>query len=117
MRILVCGGRDFGDRDFLFGTLDRLHRERGFTVLIEGVARGADQLAVEWADARAIEHLRFPADWERHRRRAGPLRNKQMLDEGKPDLVVAFPGGTGTANMIGQAQAAGVETLVIVSDR
>ncbi|MEM9912925.1 MAG: hypothetical protein AAF922_19365 [Pseudomonadota bacterium] len=44
-------------------------------------------------------------------RAAGPIRNKEMLDEGCPDLVVAFPGGRGTANMVKQAQAAGVEVL------
>ena len=50
----------------------------------------------------------YPADWDTHGRGAGPIRNKQMLEEGKPDLVIAFPGGKGTANMIGQAKEAGI---------
>ena len=47
----------------------------------------------------------FKADWDKFGRAAGPIRNAQMLREGKPDLVVAFPGGRGTANMVAQAKA------------
>ncbi len=52
-----------------------------------------------------------PAEWSKYGRRAGPIRNKQMLDVGKPHLVVAFPGGAGTANMVKQAKAAGVPII------
>jgi predicted Rossmann-fold nucleotide-binding protein len=107
-RVLVCGGRNFSDAEFLNAELDRLHAEHGFTVVIEGCAKGADQLAGLWADTRGIEHLKFPADWEKHKRAAGPIRNEQMLRDGKPDLVVAFPGGRGTAHMIRIAQVARV---------
>lgn len=54
----------------------------------------------------------FRANSRKHGRAAGPIRNQQMLDEGKPHLVVAFPGGTGTADMVRRAQAAGVLVLV-----
>jgi hypothetical protein len=111
MRVLVCGGRDFLDRDCLFVELDALRLSRGVTVIISGCARGADTLGLEWAKARGIEVARFPADWEKHRRAAGPIRNQQMLDEGRPDLVIAFPGGRGTADMVGRATAAGIETI------
>ena len=40
--------------------------------------------------------------------RAGPIRNQEMLDKGKPDLVIAFPGGKGTADMVGRALRTGV---------
>jgi hypothetical protein len=111
VRLLVCGGRDFADRSLLFRHLDALHAERPVTVVIDGGARGADELAGQWAEARGIEHLRFPADWERHGRSAGPRRNHRMLVEGMPHLVVAFPGGRGTANMLKQAAQAGVKTM------
>lgn len=65
-------------------------------------------MAGEWARLTGIRELAFPADWENYRRAAGPIRNRQMLVEATPDLVVAFPGGPGTANMIRQARAAGV---------
>lgn len=79
-------------------------------VLIEGEAPGADTLSREYADRCKIPVEPYPAKWRLHgRKKAGPIRNGQMLVEGKPDLVVAFPGGTGTANMMRQARAAGVE--------
>lgn len=111
MRLLVCGGRDFDDHDLLFERLDQFHAVMPVAVLIEGCARGADELAGQWADARGIEHVRFPADWKRFGRSAGPRRNEQVLVEGKPDLVIAFPGGRGTAHMVAQAEAAGVSVI------
>jgi hypothetical protein len=115
MRVLVCGGRDFTDRALLQATLDRLHHARVFTVLIEGDARGADRMAGEWAEAQGIAHEVFKADWEGLGPKAGPMRNQQMLDEGRPDLVVAFPGKSGTGHMKRIAQAAGIEIVEIAS--
>lgn len=113
MRVLVCGGRDFADRDWLFAVMDKLARERGpVSTIIHGGARGADTLAGEWAASRNCPAEAYIADWASQGRAAGPIRNKRMLDAGRPDLVVAFPGGRGTANMVRQAKAAGVEVLV-----
>lgn len=113
MRVLVCGGRDFIDRTWLFRELDALHSSRNVTMVISGCAPGADSLGIEWAEARRIEVGRFPADWDTHGRAAGPIRNQRMLDEGKPDLVIAFPGGRGTADMSRRAREAGIELIVI----
>ena len=113
MKVLACGGRDFEDRKTVYDYLDALHSKQSISELIEGGARGADTLAGEWADERGIQRRTFEANWKKYRAAAGPIRNKQMLDEGKPDLVVAFPGGKGTANMIGQAREAGVEVREI----
>jgi predicted Rossmann-fold nucleotide-binding protein len=108
LRVLICGGRDYTDRTELYAELDRLHAEYGFRTVIAGGARGADGLAVEWAQSRGIATQVFAAERGTFGRKAGPLRNARMLAEGRPDLVVAFPGGRGTANMIKQATAAGV---------
>lgn len=108
MRVLVCGGREFAGRNWLFATLDLTHRMIGIMHVIHGAARGADSLAGEWARARGVPELRFPAEWNRHGRAAGPLRNQRMLEEGFPNLVIAFPGGTGTKDMVTRARAAGV---------
>lgn len=108
MRVLVCGGRDFTDRDRLFAELDQIHQENGITLLIHGEARGADRLADEWAAARSVWVAPFPADWKAFGRAAGPMRNRIMLTKGEPDMIVAFPGGRGTADMVKQATKAGV---------
>lgn len=111
MRVLVCGGRDFQDARGLFASLDGLVPRP--TLIIQGGAFGADALASEWAYKRDVLERQFPADWKRHGRAAGPIRNQQMLEKGKPELVVAFPGGIGTADMVRRARAAGVRVLVV----
>ena len=113
MRILVCGGREFTDDQMLSERLNDLHGEREITLVIAGGARGADTLAAEWATAQGIPCEVYLADWEGLGRKAGPIRNQRMLDEGEPDLVVAFPGGRGTADMVRRARSAGLEVLEI----
>lgn len=108
MRILVCGGRDYSDSTLVNAVLDEYVHAGTLGTIIEGCARGADSLAETYGTYWRIPVEHFPADWDKHGKAAGPIRNKQMLDEGKPDLVVAFPGGRGTANMIEQAERAGV---------
>lgn len=112
-RLLVCGGRDFTRRALLFRTLDQLHVERQFTAMIQGGARGADELARLWAKTHPeIKRYVAHANWETGRG-AGHARNRRMLDW-CPDLVVAFPtGGPGTADMMKQARAWGVEVIEI----
>lgn len=109
-RLLVCGGRDYRDRERVFGVLDEeAYRLRGFEVLIHGGDAGADALAREWAGDRCVPTLCFPANWAHHGKRAGPIRNRQMIMEGKPDLLIAFPGGRETADMVRQAREAKIE--------
>lgn len=111
MKVLVCGGREYDDAQLVDEVLAVLHVKRAITQLIEGGARGADRLGRAWAERQGVEVRTFEADWKRYRYRAGPRRNQQMLDEGKPDVVVAFPGGSGTANMILIASRAGVPVV------
>ena len=111
MRVLVCGGRDYADKPTLNRVLNEIHNNYRITAIIEGDASGTDRLAGIWARLHNVPNLKFPARWHVHGRAAGPIRNKQMLDEGKPDLVIAFPGGKGTANMVKQAERAGVATV------
>ena len=111
MRILVCGSRHFTDYELLKETLDGFE----ITTIIEGEARGADRMAREYAERAGIPVRAFPAKWEEHGKAAGPIRNKVMLIEGKPDLVIAFrgPNSRGTQNMINQAEKAGIPVYVV----
>lgn len=103
MRVLVCGGRNYADRDFLTRYMDNLHERVCITHVINGGARGADMLARNWAIIRDVDALTYPADWKEHGRAAGPIRNQKMLEEGKPDLVLAFPGGRGRRDHVRHA--------------
>ncbi len=113
MRVVVCGGRAFGDVDFIFKELDKLHAQHAFRVLIEGDARGVDRIAGEWARLRSVPLVEFPADWKREGRHAALIRNLRMLQEGKPDLVVAFPGGNGTWYTCSHAEKLGIAVIKV----
>lgn len=109
VRIIVCGGRDYADRDHVFRVLDKINTLRSICEIIQGdCPTGADRFAREWALNRGQPFTRCPAEWEKYGKRAGPIRNRQML-ELNPDGVVAFDtGGPGTRDMITAAQEAGV---------
>ena len=115
-KILVCGGRDWSrDRyQFLHHVLNK-KIPKG-SLLIVGEAIGVDTQAAIWANRGGIDVSLFIANWAEFGKRAGPLRNKDMLDKGKPDMVIAFPGGKGTKNMIMQATRACVPVLRVTEE-
>lgn len=142
MRVLVCGGRNFCslvgkpsqewrdkyERDWLVlnTVMDKFCREHDLLYhdeyqmvdssklhIISGAAKGADTAIIDWCVVNWLPCTEYLADWKRYGKRAGPIRNQQMLDEGKPDLVIAFPGGTGTADMIRRSKAAGLQVIEV----
>ena len=112
-RVLVCGGRDFAHRGLMRRVLFQ-HLSAGDT-LIHGNTRGADRMSGEVCPS-GVDVKKFPAKWNRYGASAGPIRNQQMLDEGKPDLVIAFPGGRGTADMVRRAELAGLRVIRVESN-
>ncbi len=125
-KILVCGGRNFNDKELLFKTLDELCDKYGWITepsedgnylprvhIISGKARGADTLAIDWAVINWCPFTEFPADWDRYGKQAGYIRNAQMLKEGNPDYVVAFAGGAGTRMMVELSKKKGVPTIEV----
>jgi hypothetical protein len=108
--VLICGGRDYSDWDFMKEVLESAKRE-GFDQIIHGGASGADAMAREIGFSLGFRILCYRAEWAKYGRSAGPIRNQTMLEEGKPDLVIAFPGGRGTADMVSRANYAGVRVI------
>jgi hypothetical protein len=114
MRVLVTGGRWWNQKDATWSFLDAIHAETPISLLIHGAAVGADTLCRLWAEDRGIPLLGFPitkADWNRLGKAAGCIRNQTMLDEGLPDILVAFPGANGTKDMKSRARKAGLPIL------
>lgn len=112
-RILVCGGRDYYDQDRVYKVLDDFNAEAGpVRLLIEGGAQGADALARKWGFSRGVHVATVHALWAKRGRAAGWDRNLAMLSL-EPRVVIAFPGGRGTANMVQIAKDAGVQVMEI----
>jgi ribA/ribD-fused uncharacterized protein len=108
MRLLVSGGRDFDDIEFIVRNLNRLHKARTITELVHGGARGVDTICGYWADEiDGIKSTKVPAKWRdengNYDKGAGHKRNQRMLTEFRPQALFAFPGGTGTADMVKRA--------------
>lgn len=106
-KVIVTGGRDFGDYGLLCQTCDRMLSQKHQThdiVIISGTARGADTLGERYAQERGYAVERFPADWEHAGKSAGFIRNAQMASIA--DALIAFWDGQsrGTAHMIDQAR-------------
>lgn len=144
MKVLVCGGRDYGnlarlkgnrkdpewiqkEREYrhIMGTLNRMSLEWPKTpedeygnwlpdvTIISGAAQGVDSVAIDWAVVNWQKCEEYPADWKAFGKLAGIKRNEQMLLVGQPDLVVAFPGGSGTADMVRRAKRAKIKVIEI----
>jgi hypothetical protein len=117
MKVLICGGRNFNQYGLLSSRLNELHNINRFTMICHGGARGADTLAGSWAFANKIPVQVYNAQWNTYGRRAGGIRNQLMLDDFKPDMVIAFPGGHGTDNMVRKALYAKVPVIRIHYDQ
>lgn len=98
----------------MFEVMDALNETFGVGIVFHGNARGADALADRWARARGVAVFPVPAEWSKHGKAAGPKRNAAMLGQvGSRGIVVAFPGGRGTADMVGRAKAAGIHVITV----
>ena len=120
MRVLVTGGRGhqaYEDRMWLYAGLSLLHSHQPITEIIEGGATGFDHHAKNWALWRRgcgdnLKLTSMPADWEKHGRSAGHIRNAEMAKL-RPDVVLACPGGVGTQNMIDTARKHGLRVIAL----
>lgn len=130
MKVLVCGGRTYENDGILNLTLDAIHAALGIDLIVHGDAGkfyeapissevcgfwvGADKMAAQWARQHNVPEKFYKPDWGKYGKKGGPIRNQQMLDE-NPDiaLVVAFPGGRGTADMVKRAKAGGYKVCEV----
>lgn len=100
MKVIIAGTRDFKDYGLLKIVVNQYHKIYGITEVVSGTAKGADELGERWAKENNIPIKKFPAEWKKHGRAAGPIRNEQMAEYA--DYLIAFWDGTskGTKNMI-----------------
>lgn len=110
--VLVCGGRHYSDYAEVDGVLNAVDAVESIDLVLQGGAAGADNVAALWAVMRGVHVATVEALWSLHGPAAGPMRNAKMLLL-RPDVVVAFPGGRGTADMVRKARAAGVRVVEV----
>jgi hypothetical protein len=123
LKVLICGDRNWTNDKLIKANLLSLQVYWGDRlILIEGECQGADKLGAQVARELGVpeEDIRkFPADWAKYGKAAGPIRNQQMLDEGKPDIVLAFHpdigSSKGTLDMIKRANKAGIPVRLFAS--
>lgn len=104
--VLVCGGRHYTNWKTVWRELQRLKPSKVVTGQCD-TKENADKLAERWAWFNGIQYQGYPADWRMFGNAAGPIRNSQMLAAEKPDIVLAFPGAAGTADMVNKALRGG----------
>jgi len=122
MKVLVTGGRTYTHQSHVYRTLDAVHSIDPIEVVIEGGAKGADTLAYKWAEEHDVDSYRVRAKWDDEGLAAGHKRNARMLEVlGLPDMLIAFPGGKGTAGMVELVEQinriAGTELVEILDER
>lgn len=116
-QIIICGGRDYHFQARDIALLDRLHAEHSFSEVVHGGCTGADLCGKAWAVGKGIPDTPFLAEWTKLGKAAGPARNVAIAKYvGDDAIVVAFPGGRGTANMLKCAMARGLAVLRAESD-
>jgi hypothetical protein len=101
MRVIIAGSRDYTDYTVISNIVTTVANkfDLKITEIVSGGARGVDALGERYALEHGYPCKRFPADWNRHGKSAGPLRNQEMAKYG--DALIAFTsGGPGTTNMI-----------------
>ena len=111
MKVLVCGGRNYGDSAAVYSALMAIYEREPYDTLIiiqGGCPTGADAIARHWCIAHYVPYINVPADWAKHGKSAGPIRNQRMIDVYEPDMVLAFPGGKGTADMVLRAEKSAI---------
>ena len=111
MKTIIAGSRDMTPTLEDVRTLNKFLTS--ISEVVSGTARGADKFGEDWAKAHGIPLKKFPADWNKYGRPAGPIRNKQMAKYADQLIAFLYPDSRGTANMIKQARKLGLKVYIV----
>lgn len=114
MKVIIAGSRDnvvYRDVERACSKFREIHGDDSIEEVVSGCAAGADTFGEQWAELNGIPVKRFPANWEQYGKYAGPIRNGDMAKYADALIAVWDGSSRGTANMISQAKAFGLETV------
>jgi hypothetical protein len=120
--IIVCGSREWANQEEIISFLQGLQCEfkPSEITIVEGDCRGADKLAGAAAKSLGYGLIVCPADWKKHGKAAGPIRNQEMIDKYRPSMVVAFHNdyehSKGTKDMCERAKVANIYTVLVTNN-
>lgn len=115
-KIIIAGGRDFNDYELLLNSVWPILKGNTNIEIVSGCASGADKLGEKFAESFGLPISKFPADWNKHGRSAGPIRNKKMAEYAN-ELIAFWDGKSkGTKNMIETANKMGLIVNTIIYD-
>ena len=100
MKVVIAGSRQFNDYELLSSKLDNFFKNHTDIEIVSGAARGADQLGERYAREKGYKLTRFPADWDRHGKSAGYIRNQEMANYATHAVIFWDGQSLGTAHMI-----------------
>lgn len=109
----VTGGRDFEDEPFVHKVLTAAWRKFRFKELVHGSASGVDTFADNWCKKNGVKAIPYPADWDEHDLAAGRIRNAEMWNQERFELLIAFPGNRGTSHMTNLCRTVGIRRLIV----
>ena len=113
MKVIIAGSRNFNDYNLLKKSCDNLLTQFTNIEIVSGTARGADKLGERYAREKGYDIKQFPANWDKHGKSAGYIRNDEMAQYA--DMLIAFWDGTskGTKHMIDLANKRGIKVEIV----
>lgn len=113
MKTIIAGSRDFDDYNMLCDIVDIFHRKYKITQVVSGKAKGVDTFGEYWAKSKMIPIEQFPADWDKHGKAAGPIRNSYMADYAEALIAICLKESRGTLDMIRKAKEKGLVVMEV----
>lgn len=113
MKVIIAGSRHMPLESYPL--IGRVVKSSGLAIseVVCGMAKGADLMGWKWAEEHGIPVKRFPAQWSKYGRSAGPIRNKQMADYADALIIFIYDGSRGSVDMLKQMRDAEKPCFVV----
>jgi len=108
MKLIIAGSRNFHDYNSVEQKINDLVKLNFPSCVISGCCQGADRIGELWAEKNNTPVVKFPADWDKFGKQAGPIRNKQMAEYADALILIWDGKSKGSKNMLEEAKKSGL---------